>query len=87
MNSTNLDARDSLLGWMRRVNKRLDGLERSGRIDLLSNTVDGAVGRLTVRQLADIPTDLPDGTPVYVVDEDADYEMDPVTRQWQPADS
>lgn len=87
MNSAGLDARDGLMSWMRRTGKRIEALERIGRLDLLSNTIDGQSNSLTVRQLGDIPTDIPEDALVYVVDEDAEYRMDPVTRQWQATGS
>jgi hypothetical protein len=81
--SNRLDAQDSLMMWMRLVNKRITRMERKGRVDLLPGTTEvAAFGSLAVRTRDEIP-DLEPGTSVLVLDEGVTYEQDPVTRAWQ----
>jgi len=84
--SNRLDSQDNFLSWMRLVNKRVARLERKGRVDLLPGTVEDValLGALAVRTRDEIP-DLEPGTTVFVLDEGAVYEQDPVTRAWEPA--
>jgi len=86
--SNALEAQDSMLGWMRQINKHLLRLNRAGRIDLLSTGIEVfEAGELTVATLDEVPESLPFGSPVFVVESQQMYVQDPDTREWQPAPS
>lgn len=74
-----------MLGWMRLVSKRIVRLDRAGRLDLLSGTIESDLaGELTVRTMDEIPESLPVGSPVFILDTGQVYVQNAETREWQP---
>jgi hypothetical protein len=82
--SNSIDAQDSMISWMRMVGRRVDRLERKGRLDLLNEPEVADTGLSAVPTLGDIPPDIPQGQRVYVQDTGEVLVQDPVTLAWVP---